>query len=75
MTTRRQQARDIRLKAAEHVYSRPHPAHANDGEEFLYRGDDKDGADRPTFIANFTKGLPHNDDGFYATQGIMSCSC
>ncbi len=64
MTTRRQQARDIRVKAAEHAYSRPHPAHANNGEEFLYRSDDKGGNDRPIFIANFTKGLPHNGEGF-----------
>ena len=58
MNVRRQQARDIRQAATELAYARPHLPHANNGEEFLHR--DGNGKNAPTYIANFTKGLPHD---------------
>jgi hypothetical protein len=38
---------------------RPHPRHDNNGEEALYRN----GQNRLNYIANYSKGLPHDDDG------------
>ncbi len=65
MKDRRQSALRIRQTAAELARSRPHePQQAND-EEYRYRfdsGDSREG--QPSFIGRFTKGLPHDDDGF-----------
>jgi hypothetical protein len=47
-------ARDIRCEAAQLAYKRPYPDHVCNGEE------DDSGGRR---IANFSKGLPHNDLG------------
>lgn len=56
---RRQQALDVRNAAAELAASRPHPRHrANGDEQKFRRGDGK-----PSYLASFTKGLRHNDDG------------
>lgn len=55
MNVRRQLARDIRLAATELAHARTHLPHANNGEEFRYR----DGMNNPSYLASFTKGLPH----------------
>ncbi|MEM8557598.1 MAG: bromoperoxidase [Bacteroidota bacterium] len=59
MNDRRRQARDIRNAATDLAYRRPHPRHTNNGEEFLYRDS---AANVPTYLASFTKGLPHYAD-------------
>ncbi|MEM8601537.1 MAG: vanadium-dependent haloperoxidase [Bacteroidota bacterium] len=59
MNDRQRQARDIRIAAADLAYRRPHPPHTNNGEEFLYR-DLRENI--PTYLASFTKGLPHYAD-------------
>lgn len=62
--TRRQQALKTRTNAAELGASRVHPTHHNNGEECRYRrGDDPKEC---SYIANFTKGLPHD-----ATTGLL----
>ncbi|MCB1876690.1 MAG: vanadium-dependent haloperoxidase [Chromatiales bacterium] len=53
---RRKTAYQTRVDAAQRAYDRPHPRHRNNGEEFKYRA-----SNRPSHIANFTKGLPHNE--------------
>lgn len=60
MNTRRQQAQYIRNNAAELAANRPHPQHINNKEEYEYRRPKKDG-NEPSHIANFTKGLPHDE--------------
>ena len=66
MTERQIRARQIRENAAELAYLRVHPTHVSNGEEFQYRNlmtEDDNGNkkldNQPTYIANFTKGLPH----------------
>lgn len=54
--TRRNAARKIREQAAELAFLRSHPDHPSNGEENDYPG-------YPRYIANYTKGLPHNDLG------------
>lgn len=56
MNIRRFQAFKTRFNAAKIAFSRKHPQHISNGEELRY----KDSKGNPTFIANFTKGLPHN---------------
>lgn len=63
MTIRNAQARDVRRTAADVAFHRPHPRHANNGEEFRYRNPHTP-TQRPTYLASFTKGLPHDEDGF-----------
>ena len=55
MSERRLRAREIRREAAEVAFEREHPAQINNGEEFKYRI-----CEKPSHIANFTKGLPHD---------------
>ena len=57
MQARRLQAKKIRQDAAEIASLREHPAHVSNGEEFRYRNP----GNRPSHIANFTKGLPHDE--------------
>jgi hypothetical protein len=52
MSDRRTDARDVRVRAAEREFARPVPPHVSNGEEIDY-----------PFIANYSKGLPHNDFG------------
>lgn len=61
-TARRLQALKIRRDAAELASLREHPTHINNGEEFNYRGNNSSPElkNKPTYIGNFTKGLPHN---------------
>jgi hypothetical protein len=64
MPTRKRQprriaARLVRDEAAELAFLRPHPDHESNGEELEYR----DPQGRFSFIANYSKGLPHNNLG------------
>ncbi|BAY29071.1 putative vanadium-dependent bromoperoxidase [Nostoc carneum NIES-2107] len=60
MKSRKQQSEEIRRNAAELAAARPHPRHHNNGDEQrLHREDGK-----PSYVGNFTKCLPHDDDGF-----------
>ena len=56
MQARRLQAKKIRQDAAEIASLREHPEQVSNGEEFRYRNLDN----KPSHIANFTKGLPHD---------------
>jgi hypothetical protein len=60
MTESQRRARgfEIRRKAADMTYGIEWPKHPNNGEENDYRENGK-----PTYIANYTKGLPHNKRG------------
>ena len=60
MQTRRQQAEQIRINAAKLAANRPHPEHKSNGEEVAYRRPTSNGKNEPSYIANFTKGLPHD---------------
>lgn len=53
---RRAAARLVRDEATEVAFLRPHQDHQSNGEELQYR----DPAGRLSFIANYSKGLPHN---------------
>src|SRR5436190_7654209 len=53
MSARRLAARTRRRGAAEVAFERRHPDNMSNGEESTY----------PAFIANFTKGLPHDNIG------------
>lgn len=55
MSERRFRAREIRREAAELAFEREHLPQVSNGEEFEYRISGK-----PSHIANFTKGLPHD---------------
>jgi hypothetical protein len=52
MSDRRTDARDVRVRAAESEFARPVPPHVSNGEEIDY-----------PFLANYSKGLPHNAFG------------
>ena len=58
MIPRRLQSLQIRQDAAKVASLREHPTHITNGEEFQYRNQDN----QPSYIANFTKGLPHNTE-------------
>jgi hypothetical protein len=60
MSNRRQQALDVRQRAAELAAARPHPTHRSNSDEHRYRSEDG----QPSYIGNFTKCLPHGCDGF-----------
>eukprot|EP00177_Eucheuma_denticulatum_P005828 GFKZ01010634.1.p1 GENE.GFKZ01010634.1~~GFKZ01010634.1.p1 ORF type:complete len:598 (+),score=53.53 GFKZ01010634.1:180-1973(+) len=53
---RRTQAYNLRLAAAQHARDEGHPRHVPNGDEDRYTGSNRDS----TYIASFTKGLPHN---------------
>ena len=60
MSSRHDDARKVRKKAADIAHDRPFASeHPNNKEEEEYK--DKDG--HRNFIANFTKGLKHHDPG------------
>lgn len=63
MSDRRFNALQVREAAARVASMRDHPAQVSNGEEFRYR----DSENKPTHIANFTKGLPHDDDGIISS--------
>lgn len=58
MKNRRLEALEIRRNAAELASKREHPNQIDNGEESRYR----DCHNRPTYLASFTKGLPHNSN-------------
>lgn len=58
--TRQQRARTTRTNAADLAASRPHPRHFSNTEESRYRRGDNN--KESSYIANFTKGLPHCPD-------------
>ncbi len=60
MIPRRQNSRDIRYRAAEYAANRPHPRHQSNGDEHRLRHENG----RPSYAGNFTKALPHDDNGF-----------
>jgi hypothetical protein len=55
---RRARGFEIRKKAADMTYGVEWPKHPNNGEENDYRENGE-----PTYIANYSKGLPHNKRG------------
>jgi hypothetical protein len=63
MESRKQQALDVRIAAAKLAYDRPHAEQEANGEEFSYRFDGTDPArgGKSSHLANYTKGLPHNE--------------
>jgi hypothetical protein len=60
MRFRQQQSLEIRRSAADLAAARVHPRHVSNGDEQLYRRADG----QPSYIASFTKCLPHDDEGF-----------
>ncbi len=69
MQSRKAQAQAIRQAAAELAAQRPDVDHQSNGEELKYRkseavapGSDKN-KNVPSHIANYTKGLPHDENG------------
>ena len=60
MQDRRKQSLEIRHTAAQLAATRPHPTHRSNGDEQRQRFEDG----RPSYAGNFTKCLPHDDDGF-----------
>ncbi len=54
--SRKKQSRALRENAAEMAYTRVHPEHISNGEEQKFR----DKNNKPSHIASFTKGLPHD---------------
>lgn len=60
MKFRTQQSQEIRRNAAELAASRPHPRHHNNGDEQRLHQE----KGKPSYAGNFTKCLPHDDDGF-----------
>lgn len=60
MNNRQFEARDRRIVAAEVSAARPTSDHLSNGDEQRFR--DEHGA--PTYAGNFTKCLPHDDNGF-----------
>ncbi|MHC4879017.1 MAG: vanadium-dependent haloperoxidase [Planctomycetota bacterium] len=57
-SSRKQQALDVRIAAAELAASRPHPNHVANGDEQKFRRE-TDGKSDPSYVASFTKGLQH----------------
>ncbi len=61
---RREEALKVRNSAANLAANRPHPRHVENGDEqkFRHPDDGSDNAQKPSYLANFTKGLPHDPD-------------
>jgi len=60
---RKQQARQVRISAAELAYNREHPRHIANGDEQKFRYFDKESKkNNPSYLASFTKGMPHCDE-------------
>lgn len=60
MRFRQQQSFEIRRSAAELAAARDHPRHVSNGDEQRHRCADG----QPSYIASFTKCLPHDYEGF-----------
>lgn len=67
MQSRKANAKAVRQAAAELAAKRPCPAQKSNGEEIKYRKAEGSPAQRkssvPSLIANYTKGLPHDENG------------
>ena len=65
MESRQNQALNVRIAAAELAFNRPQADHVANGEELKYQFAEESGdrKNKPSHIANYTKGLPHNADG------------
>lgn len=59
--SRKSLAQSVRNQAAQVAADRPHPRHVNNKEEYEYRDVSKKGTP-PTYVANYTKGLPHDTE-------------
>ncbi|MEM7028900.1 MAG: vanadium-dependent haloperoxidase [Chloroflexota bacterium] len=65
---RQQEALDVRIAAAKLAANRPHQRHVANDDETKFRREKKDSCNpskstvksEPTYLANFTKGLPHD---------------
>jgi hypothetical protein len=60
MTARQTLSLEVRRRAAEVAAARPQVEHHSNGDEARQR----DEANKPTYVGNFTKCLPHDRDGF-----------
>lgn len=61
--SRRTQSLEVRVQAAELAANRPIPQHLNNGDELRYRRWlPSKSKQKPTYIGNFTKGLPHHNE-------------
>ena len=72
MKPRKQTALETRVNAAEIAANRPHPEHMSNGDELRFRRvydtpkvEHEITNPAPSYIANFTKGLPHNTANGY----------
>lgn len=54
---RKQEARKVRLSAADLAYNRAHPRHIANGDEQKFRNSD---GSKPSYMASYTKGMPHD---------------
>lgn len=64
MKNRRIAAHLLRYEAADVAYNRPHAYQRSNGEENRYRITGGDGKSYPSYIAAFTKGFEHDENGF-----------
>ena len=60
MKSRQTHALDIRYEAARLATARPHPVHRSNGDEGRHRAQNG----HPSYVGNFSKGLPHDSEGF-----------
>ncbi len=61
---RRKEALNIRISAAKLAANRNHPAHIANGDEQKFRRPkpEKSKKNVPSYLASFTKGMPHNEE-------------
>ncbi|MGD9850779.1 MAG: vanadium-dependent haloperoxidase [Nitrospirales bacterium] len=60
MKSRRNQSLETRYEAAKLAAARVHPIHRSNGDEGRHRFQNG----KPSYVGNFSKGLPHDNDGF-----------
>jgi hypothetical protein len=60
--SRKENAFETRVAAAEIARDRPSVVHRNNGDEQKHRRAGGGGQDQPSYVAGFTKGLPHDPD-------------
>ncbi|MEM8862960.1 MAG: bromoperoxidase, partial [Chloroflexota bacterium] len=58
-TNRREEARQVRISAANMAFNRPHPRHVANDDEQKFRKD-VNGRNMPCYLASFTKGMAHD---------------
>ena len=63
---RQEEARRVRVSAADLAFNREHPPHIANGDEQKYRRSIdqrcKGSQNKPSYLASYTKGMPHDDD-------------